>query len=56
MTVSESLYSGNPRLPQSRFEWLDNLQFAGTIVLSFIVGHLAARVARAMMGRKIEKA
>jgi len=56
MTVSESLYSGDPMLPQTRFEWLDNLQFAGTIVLSFIVGHLAARVTRAATGRKVGKA
>ena len=46
MTVSESLYAGNPILPQTRFEWLDNLQFAGTIGLSFMIGHAAARVAR----------
>jgi hypothetical protein len=56
MTVSESLYSGDPILPQTRFEWLDNLQFAGTIVLSFIIGHLAARVIRAVMRRKVRKA
>lgn len=56
MTVSESLYSGDPMLPQTRFEWLDNLQFAGTIVLSFIVGHLAARIARAAIKRNPGKA
>ena len=51
MTVSESLYSGDPILPQTRFEWLDNFQFAATIALSFIVGHLVARMCRALMGR-----
>lgn len=56
MTLSESLYSGDPILPQTRFEWLDNLQFAGTIVLSFIVGHLAARAMRAVMRRKVGRA
>jgi TIR domain len=56
MSVSESLYSGDPMLPQTRFEWLDNLQFAGTITLSFIVGHLAGRVSRAVMRRNVRKA
>jgi hypothetical protein len=51
MTVSESLYSGDPILPQTRFEWLDNFQFAATIALSFFVGHLVARMCRALMGR-----
>lgn len=49
MTVSEGLYSGDPILPQTRFEWLDNLQFAGTIALSFMVGHLVARAARMVL-------
>jgi hypothetical protein len=56
MTISESLYSGDPMLPQTRFEWLDNLQFAGTILLSFIVGHLAARISRALVKRKFGRA
>ena len=51
MTVSESLYSGDPILPQTRFEWLDNFQFAATIALSFFVGHLVARMCRALKGR-----
>jgi hypothetical protein len=55
MTISESLYSGDPILPQTRFEWLDNLQFAGTIGLSFIVGHLIARLSHAMMRNKLGK-
>jgi TIR domain len=42
MTFSESLATGDPMLPQSRLEWLDNIQFAGTIALSFIIGYLAA--------------
>ena len=55
MTVSESLYSGDPMLPHTRFEWLDNLQFAATIALSFLVGHVAARVARAVTSRSARK-
>lgn len=53
MTISESLYSGDPMLPQTRFEWLDNLQFAGTIGLSFIAGHLIARLSRAVMSGRL---
>jgi TIR domain len=29
MTILEGLYSGDPILPQTRFEWLNNLQFTG---------------------------
>jgi hypothetical protein len=43
MTASESLATGDPMLPQSRLEWLDNVQFAGTIALSYLVGYLAAQ-------------
>ena len=46
MTVSESLATGDPLLPQSRLEWLDNVQFAGGIVLSFLAGYFAATILR----------
>jgi hypothetical protein len=52
MTVSESLYSGDPMVPQTRFEWLDNLQFAGVIALSFMAGHAVARASRVFMARR----
>lgn len=55
MTISESLYSGDPMLPQTRFEWLDNLQFAGIIALSLIAGHLVARGSRAVGQRRTAK-
>ena len=55
MTVSESLYSGDQLLPQTRFEWLNNLQFIGTITLSFIVGHLFARPLCVMWLRRMGK-
>jgi hypothetical protein len=54
MTISESLYSGDPMLPQTRFEWLDNLRFAATIALSFVVGHLSARASRGVAARLFE--
>ena len=55
MTVSESLYSGDQLLPQTRFEWFNNLQFIGTITLSFIVGYLLAHPFRAMWRTKLAK-
>ena len=44
MTVSESLATGDPMLPQSRLEWLDNVQFAASMALSFVAGYFAASV------------
>jgi uncharacterized integral membrane protein len=55
MSVSESLYSGDPMLPHSRFEWLDNFQFAATIALSLIVGHLGAQLLGSLMKRRSGK-
>jgi len=46
MTISESLATGDPMLPQSRLEWLDNVQFAASMALSFVAGYFAAKVAR----------
>lgn len=43
MTISESLVSGDPILPQDRFEWLDNMQFAAAIALCFVAGYGLAR-------------
>jgi hypothetical protein len=43
MTISESLNSGDPIMPQTRFEWIDNAQFAGAIAFSFFAGHVLAR-------------
>jgi hypothetical protein len=47
MTVSQSLNSGDPILPQTRFEWWDNINFAAIIALAFMAGHTLARVLRA---------
>ena len=55
MSISESLYSGDPILPHSHFEWIDNLQFTAVIVLGFILGHLLARVLRWMVSRRIRR-
>jgi hypothetical protein len=55
MTVSQSLYSGDPIMPRSPFEWRDNFQFAATIALSFIAGHLVARALSASMRRRPAK-
>ncbi len=49
MTVLESLATGDPMLPQSRLEWLDNVQFAASIALGFVAGYFAARVSRKLL-------
>jgi hypothetical protein len=43
MTLSESLATGDPVMPQSRGEWIDNFQFFGAIALSFVAGYFAAK-------------
>ncbi len=55
MTISESLNSGDPIMPQNRYEWLDNINFAVAIALSFLAGHAVARVLRAVSSRKTRK-
>jgi TIR domain-containing protein len=52
MTVSQSLNSGDPIMPQTRFEWWDNINFAAIIALSFVAGHVLARALRAARSRK----
>jgi TIR domain len=47
MTVSQSLNSGDPIMPQTRFEWWDNFNVAALIALSFLAGHVLARSLRA---------
>jgi hypothetical protein len=49
MTVSESLATGDPMLPQSRQEWLDNFQFAASMALSFAAGYFAATALRRLL-------
>jgi hypothetical protein len=55
MTVSQSLNSGDPILPQTRFEWWDNINFATIIALSFFVGHLLAGATRTVLLRPPRK-
>jgi hypothetical protein len=55
MTVSQSLSSGDPIMPQTRFEWWDNVNVAALVALSFLAGHVLARGARAVLGRKLGK-
>ena len=52
MTVSQSLNSGDPMMPQTRFEWWDNINFAALIALSFLAGHAMARALHAVSNRK----
>src|SRR5579862_303861 len=55
MTVSESLNSGDPLMPQTRYEWWDNINFAVAIALSFLAGHAVARAVRALRNRNVGK-
>ncbi len=52
MTLSQSLKSGDPIMPQTRYEWWDNVNFATVILLSFIIGHGLARGLRALHSHK----
>ena len=51
MTLSQSLKSGDPIMPQTRYEWWDNINFAAIIAVSFIAGHALARGLRALQIR-----
>jgi hypothetical protein len=55
MTVSQSLNSGDPIMPQTRFEWWDNFNFAALIALSFLAGHVLARSVRTIRRRRLGK-
>jgi TIR domain len=55
MTISEGLNSGEPILPQTRFEWRDNIEYAVGIALCFIAGHALARALRAAISRNVRK-
>jgi class 3 adenylate cyclase len=55
MTLSQSLKSGDPIVPQTRYEWWDNVNFATVIALSFVVSHALARALRALHIRKLAK-
>jgi TIR domain len=52
MTLSQSLNSGDPIMPQSRFEWLDNINFVAVITFSFLIGHALGRGLRRIAARK----
>jgi TIR domain len=53
MTLSQSLNSGDPIMPQSRFEWLDNINFVAVITFSFLAGHALGRGLRGIAARKV---
>lgn len=56
MTVSQSLYSGDPIMPQTRFEWWDNIDFAAIIALGYLAGYIGERTLRKALGSKFTKA
>jgi hypothetical protein len=55
MTVSEGLSSGEPILPQTRFEWKDNIEYAASIALSLMAGHALGRAVTAALRFKSGK-
>jgi hypothetical protein len=55
MTVSEGLNSGEPILPQTRVEWIDNIQYVVSITLSLVSGHALGRALGAALVRKAGK-
>ena len=55
MTVSQSLNSGDPIIPQTRYEWWDNVNFAALISISFLVGHTLARAFRVVQRRRFDR-
>jgi hypothetical protein len=55
MTVSQSLNSGDPILPETRYEWRDNIEYAAGIALSLIAGHALGRALGAALRKKVAK-
>jgi hypothetical protein len=55
MTVSEGLNSGQPILPETRFEWKDNIEYAASIALSLVAGHALGRALRVTLRRTTGK-
>jgi TIR domain len=55
MTVSEGLNSGQPILPETRFEWKDNIEYATSIALSLVAGHALGRALRVTLRRTTGK-
>ena len=56
MTISQSLYSGDPVMPQTRFEWWDNIDFAAIIALSYLAGYIGERALCKVLGNKFTRA
>jgi hypothetical protein len=56
MTISQSLYSGDPVMPQTRFEWWDNIDFAAIIALSYLAGYIGERALCKVLGSKFTQA
>ncbi len=55
MTASQSLNSGDPILPETRYEWRDNIEYAASIALSLIAGHALGRALGAALRKKAAK-
>ena len=53
MTISEGFNSGQPIMPETRAEWRENIEYAVTIALAFMVGHALALGIGAVMRRRL---
>jgi hypothetical protein len=55
MTVSQSLYSADPIMPQTRGEWWDNIDYAVLVAISYFAGHVMARTLYKVLGKKVAR-
>jgi hypothetical protein len=55
MTVSQSLYSGDTIMPQTRGEWWDNIDYAALVSISYILGHVTARALRKVLVKNLAR-
>jgi len=55
MTVSQSLYSGDSIMPQTRGEWWDNIDYAALVAIGYLAGHVVAHTLYKALGKKLAR-
>jgi hypothetical protein len=53
MTVSQSLYSGDSIMPQTRGEWWDNIDYAALMAIGYIAGYVIAHGIHKVLGKRL---
>jgi hypothetical protein len=53
MTVSQSLYSGDSIMPQTRGEWWDNIDYAALVAIGYIAGYVVAYALHKILGKRL---